>query len=121
MKKVLLTLAVSLAATQAFAGFGTRGGHYAPMAVLIKFGSLGAGVDEAMVERISTHAKQQQKLGLVALINAKPWGREGEFDLCVEYKNFTVAYESEQQFVALAATAKAPVTVERILNCTDEN
>ena len=61
--------------------------------------------------------KQQQRRGLVAYVETKRWGREGEFDLCIEYKNFNAAYKAEQQFLSVVSTPRSPTTVERILNC----
>lgn len=121
MKKLVLATVVTLLTSQAFAGFGTRGGRLAPMAVVIKFASLGAGADQRVVQAVQAVVQEHQKKGLVELVTTTPWGREGEFDLCVEYKNFNDAYRYEQQFAALAARAtRAPVTVERTLNCGGE-
>lgn len=118
MKKVVLALAMTMMTSQAFAGFGTRGGRLAPLAVVIKFASFGSGADQRVVAQVNEIVEQQKKQGLIAMVTTTPWGREGEFDLCVEYKNFNDAYRYEQQFSAIASHAtKAPVTVERTLNC----
>jgi hypothetical protein len=56
--------------------------------VTVKFGSYGAGVDRAVVERVSLVAKTDHG---VRSITRHPWGREGEMDLCVTAKSAELA------------------------------
>lgn len=51
--------------------------------VTIKFASYGAGIDRPLAERVATAVKSDRDLtGSLR----KPWGREGEYDLCLTAK-----------------------------------
>lgn len=51
--------------------------------VTVRFGSYGAGIDRPLAEKISAATKADRDL---AHIERKPWGREGEYDLCLQAK-----------------------------------
>ena len=48
--------------------------------VTLKFGSYGMGVDRPLAQAVDARTKADRDLAHVA---RKPWGREGEYDLCL--------------------------------------
>ena len=56
--------------------------------VTVRFGSYGAGADQAVADRVALAARTDHG---VRRITRRPWGREGELDLCVMAKSAALA------------------------------
>jgi hypothetical protein len=78
-----LALATGLAACATTAPATEAGGGAARCDVTIKFASYGAGVDRPLADRVAAAVKSDRDL---AGSQRKPWGREGEYDLCLTAK-----------------------------------
>ncbi|MDB5456894.1 MAG: hypothetical protein JWP92_2479, partial [Caulobacter sp.] len=75
--RTILLLALT---TVALGGCLTRPEPVALCDVTIKFGSYGMGADHVVAERVSLVARKDHG---VRSVTRRPWGREGELDLCV--------------------------------------
>jgi hypothetical protein len=78
--------------------------------VELRFGSYGAGVDGALADRVGAALKDD---GDVARVDRTPWGREGEFNLCVAAKSGRDVRAIYERYRALLPTAPArgPTTI----------
>lgn len=77
--------------------------------VTIKFGSYGMGIDRDLAERVATAAKSDRD---VARSERKPWGREGEYDLCLTAKRDAKAMYERYRAMLPAQSLKAPTSIE---------
>lgn len=79
--------------------------------VTIKFGSYGAGIDRDLADKVAVAVKADRD---VARSERKPWGREGEFDLCLAAKPGRDVKAMYERYRALlpAKTLKAPTSIE---------
>ena len=102
---LLLPLAVAACASAPIAE--------APMTrcdVTIKFASYGAGIDRELSERVTATVKSDRD---IARFERKPWGKEGEYDLCLTAKagKGGAAYERYKAMLP-ARSLKAPTSIE---------
>jgi hypothetical protein len=79
--------------------------------VTIKFGSYGAGIDQPLAEKVAVAVKADRD---IARSERKPWGREGEYDLCLTAKPGRDAKALYERYRAMlpAKTLKAPTSIE---------
>lgn len=79
--------------------------------VTIKFGSYGMGIDRPLAEKVAAVVKADRD---VARWERKPWGREGEYDLCLTARSgrdVKRMYERYRQLLP-ARNLKAPTSIE---------
>ncbi len=81
-----------------------------PCDITIRFGSYGGGVDRPLADRIAETAKVDRDL---AQTERKPWGREGEYDLCLSVKSGRDAKAIYQRYRAMlpAKALQAPTSI----------
>lgn len=103
----LLALTLTACATTAPE---TEAGGTARCDVTIKFASYGAGVDRPLAERVAAAVKSDRNL---AGSTRKPWGREGEYDLCLTAKTgkAKAVYERYRGMLP-ARNLQAPTSIE---------
>jgi hypothetical protein len=82
-----------------------RGEAAAACPLMVRFGSYASGVDPAAVEAVTAALKADRR---AAEVTVRPWGREGERDLCVVPRSTADA-------AALAQVAQAAIPA-RTLN-----
>jgi hypothetical protein len=111
MIRLALALALGLSACAATAPDAAPTGGAARCDVTIKFGSYGAGIDQPLSQQVAVAVKADRD---VARSERKPWGREGEYDLCLTAKpgrNVRALYERYRALLP-AKTLKAPTSIE---------
>jgi hypothetical protein len=98
--KLLSVILTFLATASAFAVDGHEsGGRIAASTVYLRFTSKGAGINSVAAQGAQTLIQQFTNSKDVAETNRKPWGREGELDLCVRFNSpnarlrFTEAFD----------------------------
>ena len=106
----LLVLALSACATAAPAT-DAGGGAALRCDVTIKFASYGGGIDQDLSTRVSATVKADRD---IAHSERKPWGREGEYDLCLTAKPGRDARALYERYRAMlpAKNLKAPTSIE---------
>jgi hypothetical protein len=77
--------------------------------VLVRFGSYAGGIDAPAAEAVAAALQADRRAGDVQL---RPWGREGERDLCVATRTAMAAE-------ALAATARGALPARRLNGYVD--
>lgn len=79
--------------------------------VTIKFASYGAGIDQDLAAKVATAVKTDRD---VARSTRKPWGREGEYDLCLTAKPDRDAKTIYERYRAMlpGKSLKAPTSIE---------
>jgi hypothetical protein len=82
----------------------------ADCAVKVSFGSYGMGVDHKLATGIEAAIRTDSR---VAASNRRPWGREGEFDLCLKVKSRASARDVYRALGAMLEGhgAQAPTSV----------
>lgn len=78
--------------------------------VTIKFASYGAGIDRDLSEKVAATVKSDRD---IARSERKPWGKEGEYDLCLTAKagKGMAVYERYKAMLP-AKSLKAPTSIE---------
>ncbi|PHY13533.1 hypothetical protein CSW58_05020 [Caulobacter sp. B11] len=78
--------------------------------VELRFGSYGAGVDGALADRVGAAVKDDPDL---AGVERTPWGREGEFNLCLAAKPGRDVRAIYQRYRTMLPTtpARGPTTI----------
>jgi hypothetical protein len=78
--------------------------------VTLKFGSYGMGIDRDLADRVATAVKADRD---VARAERKPWGKEGEYDLCLATKpgRGKAVYDRYRAMLP-AQNLKAPTSIE---------
>ena len=78
--------------------------------VELRFGSYGAGIDGALAERVGAAVKGDPEL---AGVERTPWGREGEFNLCLAAKPGRDVRAIYQRYRMILPTtpARGPTTI----------
>ena len=109
MKRLAALLALALTACATTAPESEAGGADR-CDVTIKFASYGAGIDRPLAERVAAAVKTDRDL---ARSQRKPWGREGEYDLCLTAKagRGNAVYERYRSMLP-AKTLQAPTSIE---------
>ncbi|HJV43257.1 hypothetical protein [Caulobacter sp.] len=79
--------------------------------VTIKFASYGMGIDRDLADRVAAAVKTDRD---VARSERRPWGREGEYDLCLAARpgRDTKAMYERYRAMLPARTLKAPTSIE---------
>lgn len=79
--------------------------------VTVKFGSYGAGIDRALADRVAAAVKADRDL---ARTERRPWGREGEYDLCLQAKTGRDARAIYERYKAMlpGRALQAPTSIE---------
>lgn len=104
---LLLPMALVACATAPLAE--TSGGGAPRCDVTIKFASYGAGIDRELSEKVTATVKTDRD---VARSERQPWGREGEYDLCLTAKAGRGAAVYERYRAMLPARSlKAPTSI----------
>ncbi|MBU4435584.1 MAG: hypothetical protein KKC14_14365 [Alphaproteobacteria bacterium] len=87
--------------------------------VTVKFGSYGMGIDQPLAARIGAAAEADRDL---AAVERRPWGREGEYDLCLQAKAGRDAKAIYERYRALlpARSLQAPTSIEGPEGLRDE-
>lgn len=116
MKKAVLIGSILLAA-QAFAGFSTRGGMKAPLAVQVRFISIGTGINMTASRAINAMIKLDKQKGDLVKVVKTGKGMEGEYTLCLQYKDVRSAYKAQQQIAAIADQPRSLVSYQKALFC----
>ena len=78
--------------------------------VTIKFGSYGMGIDRPLADKVDVATKADRDL---ARVERKPWGREGEYDLCLRAKSGRDAKAIYERYRAMlpGKALKAPTSI----------
>jgi hypothetical protein len=79
--------------------------------VTIRFGSYGGGIDRPLADRVAAAVKADRD---IARWERKPWGREGEYDLCLTAKserNLKALFERYRALLP-ARNLQAPTSIE---------
>lgn len=78
--------------------------------VTIKFGSYGMGIDRDLADRVAVAVKADRD---VARSERKPWGKEGEYDLCLTARSGRgkAVYDRYRAMIP-AQSLKAPTSIE---------
>ena len=107
MTRALLTAAAALALLGACA---TTAQTPATCDVTLKFGSYGMGVDRPLAQAVDARTKADRDLAHVA---RKPWGREGEYDLCLSARSGRSARAIYERYRAMlpAKGLAAPTSI----------
>ena len=107
MTALLLPMALAACATAPLAEIS---GGEATCDVTIKFASYGAGIDRELSDKVATTVKADRD---IARSERKPWGKEGEYDLCLTARTGKGAAVYERYRAMLPArTLKAPTSIE---------
>lgn len=79
--------------------------------VTVKFGSYGMGIDRPLAERVAIAVKADRD---IARVERKPWGREGEYDLCLEARTGRDARAIYERYRATlpGRALQAPTSIE---------
>ncbi|ALL12290.1 hypothetical protein [Caulobacter henricii] len=79
--------------------------------VTVKFGSYGMGIDRPLADRIDATVKAD---GDIARSERRPWGREGEYDLCLQARAGRDARALYARYRALlpGRALNAPTSIE---------
>lgn len=79
--------------------------------VTVKFGSYGMGIDRPLAERVATAVKADRD---ITRVERKPWGREGEYDLCLEARAGRDARAIYERYRAMlpGRALQAPTSIE---------
>ncbi len=79
--------------------------------VTVKFGSYGMGIDHVLADSVGAAVKGDRDL---ARVERKPWGREGEYDLCLQAKSGRDAKAIYERYRAMlpGRALKAPTSIE---------
>ena len=104
-----LLLPITLAAC-ATAPLAESAGGETRCDVTIKFASYGAGIDRDLSDKVAATVKTDRD---VARSQRKPWGKEGEYDLCLATRPGKGAAVYEHYRAMLPAkNLKAPTSIE---------
>jgi hypothetical protein len=81
-----------------------------PCDVTLKFGSYGMGIDHPLADKVGAAVKADRDL---ARVERKPWGREGEYDLCLRAKPGRDAKAIYERYRAMlpGKALKAPTSI----------
>jgi hypothetical protein len=112
MIRLAVLLALSLSACAAAApDEASPGGMALRCDVRIRFGSYGGGIDRPLAETVAEMVKADRDL---ARVERKPWGREGEYDLCLTAKSKLNADSIYERYRAMlpARNLQAPTSIE---------
>jgi hypothetical protein len=111
MTRLAALLALALAACATTAPETEAGGGAARCDVTIKFASYGAGIDRDLSDKVAATVKADRD---VARAERKPWGKEGEYDLCLTAKPGRDAKAIYERYRAMLPpkTLKAPTSIE---------
>lgn len=112
MIRLAALLALSLSACAAAAPEGASpGGPASRCDVTIRFGSYGGGIDRPLSDTVSDMVRTDRDL---AHVERKPWGREGEYDLCLTAKSKLNAGAIYERYRAMlpARNLQAPTSIE---------
>lgn len=63
------------------------GGRRTAMAIKVRFSSSGTGIDAKTQDRILALANEEIRSGQLVALTVRPWGREGERDLCLQFSD----------------------------------
>lgn len=79
--------------------------------VTVKFGSYGMGIDRSLADRIGAAVKADRD---IARTERKPWGREGEYDLCLQARAGRDARAIYERYRAMlpGRALQAPTSIE---------
>jgi len=79
--------------------------------VTVKFGSYGMGIDRALADSVGAAVTADRD---IARVERKPWGREGEYDLCLQAKAGRDARAIYERYRAMlpGRALKAPTSIE---------
>ncbi len=95
------------------------GGRLAPVAVEVIFSSRGSGIETALKSRIMTQFAADQQAGQVVVIKEHSFGRGGESTVCVEYVDFSEAYQSDLRMQELLHESNGDTSHKRIRSCSE--
>ncbi len=78
--------------------------------VTVKFGSYGMGIDRPLADSVDRAVKADRD---IAHVERKPWGREGEYDLCLTARAGRDAKAMFERYKAIlpARSLKAPTSI----------
>ena len=79
--------------------------------VTVKFGSYGMGIDRSLAGSVGAAVKADRDL---ARVERKPWGREGEYDLCLQARTGRDARAIYERYRAMlpGRALQAPTSIE---------
>src|SRR5215210_3781119 len=104
IQKLLTLSLMGMALAQAgIAGAAEResGGRLAPTAVRVQFTSPGNGIDQKTQDKVLKIANREVKSGELLKLTVSNLGREGERDLCLQFDDFSKAFQIEQEIAAI--------------------
>ena len=79
--------------------------------VTVKFGSYGMGIDRPLADRVAAAGRGDRD---IARSERRPWGREGEYDLCLTAKSGRDVKAIYERYRAMlpARNLQAPTSIE---------
>ncbi len=79
--------------------------------VTIKFGSYGMGIDRPLADKVAAAVRTDRD---IARSERKPWGREGEYDVCLAAKPGRDAKAMYERYRTMlpARNLRAPTSIE---------
>jgi hypothetical protein len=114
MRLIFLALcAASGACTPAPVAVASTGpGEATPCALTVRFGSYAMGIDRGAAERVEALLRGDRS---VRSVERRPWGREGEYDLCAQVAQTANALRLYEQIRPAAAgqTARSDLRAPR--------
>jgi hypothetical protein len=111
MRLIFLALcAASGACTPAPVAVASTGpGEATPCALTVRFGSYAMGIDRGAAERVEALLRGDRS---VRSVERRPWGREGEYDLCAQVAQTANALRLYEQIrPLLPAKPRGPISV----------
>jgi len=120
------SMALGVVSSLSFGGERESGGRRASMAIEVELSSSGSGIDHATQDEVLALANDEIRAARLVVMTVKPWGREGERTLCLEFSDLGNVRKVAAQVEAIVARGNESVGREAsfsrlVLNCSGMN